>query len=477
MVMGSLRQKTEVLVIGGGPGGYVAALRAADLGKEVTLVEQRKARGGVCLLEGCIPSKALIHAVEIVESAKDASRMGIGFTGLTIDPVALRKWKNDAIGALAKGIDGLLAKRGVQVVTGRARFESSSSVLIEDSDVSGIDFDSCILATGSRVAELPIGKGLGLWSSTEALEIPSVPKRLVVVGGGYIGLELGFVYAGLGSAVTVIEFLSQLLTGADPDLVQVVAKQAKKRFENVMLDSKVVDITKKGIPFSIAVETKGKTSSIETDQVLVAVGRKPNTEDLGLDQTKVTVDRGFVQIDTRCRTTDPKIYAIGDITPGPMLAHRASRQGKVAAEVIAGEPAEFDNRSIPAVVFTDPEIAWVGLTEEEAKAAKREVRIGRFPLAALGRARSIGRTEGLVKVIADPTTEIVLGVGIAAPHASDLISEAALAIEMGATLEDLAATIHPHPTLSESIMEAAETALGTVVHIPNPSPKRVAQKV
>jgi len=477
MVMGSLRQKSEVVVIGAGPGGYVAALRAADLGKEVTLVEERKARGGVCLLEGCIPSKALIHSVELVEAVKEAGKMGIRAGEITIDLDGLRKWKNEVVGTLTKGVDTLLAKRGVQVVTGRARFESSSALAIEGSDITGIDFDHCILATGSRVAELSLGKGLGLWSSSEALEIPSVPKRLVVVGGGYIGLELGFVYAGLGSAVTVVEFLPQLLTGADQDLVAIVAKQAKKRFASVLLDSKVVDVARNGGGFSVTIDAKGTSQTLETDQVLVAIGRKPNTENLGLETTKIVLDRGLIPVDEACRTADPKIFAIGDITPGPMLAHRASRQGKVAAEVIAGEHAAFDNRTVPAVVFTDPEIAWAGLTEDEAKAQGRGVKVGRFPMAALGRARSIGRPEGLVKVIADPETELVLGVGIAAPHASDLISEAALAIEMGATLEDLAVTIHPHPTLGESIMEAAEAALGTVVHIPNPSPKRVAEKV
>ena len=456
----------------------MAALRAADLGKEVTLIESRKQRGGVCLIEGCIPSKALINSVELVEAAKGAEKMGITFSDVSIDTDGLRKWKNRVVDGLTKGVDGLLAKRGVQVITGRARFESPTALAIEGGDVTGIDFKQCILATGSRVAELPIGQNMGLWSSTEALELPSVPKKLLIVGGGYIGLELGFVYAGLGSKVTVVEFLPQLLTGADKDLVAVVAKRAKARFEKVMLESKVVDIQKKGKGYAVSIESKGETETLSTDQVLVAIGRKPNTEDIGLENTAVRVDeRGFVEIDSRCRTAEPTIYAIGDITDGPMLAHRASRQGKVAAEVIAGENAEYDNRVVPAVVFTDPELAWAGLTEDEAKAAGREVKVGKFPLAALGRAKAIGKTDGLVKVITDPETELVLGVGVVAAHASDIISEAALAIEMGATLEDLAVTIHPHPTMGESIMEAAEVALGTVVHIPNPNPKRVAEKV
>jgi dihydrolipoamide dehydrogenase len=472
MVMGSLRQEADVVVIGAGPGGYVAALRAADLGFDVTLVEERTRRGGVCLIEGCIPSKALIHSVELVEAVRDGARMGIK-GDVSLDPKAMKKWKDEVVDGLTSGVDGLLKRRGVHVIQGRARFESSTALAVEGSDVTGLDFKHCILATGSRVAELPIGKDLDLWSSTEALDIPNVPKRLLVVGGGYIGLELGFVYAGMGSEVTVVEFLPQLLTGADPDLSRVVANRAKKRFASVMLDSKVTDIQRKGKAYTVTVEKGGKSETLITDQVLVAIGRKPNSENIGLENTKVVVnDRGFVETDEFCRTADTNIYAIGDVTTGPMLAHKASREGKVAAEVIAGHPAAFDNRAVPAVVFTDPELAWCGLTEEEAKAEGRKVTVGKFPMSALGRAKSIGRTDGLVKVIADPETELVLGVGVVGPHASDIISEAALAIEMGATLEDIANTIHPHPTMGESIMEAAEVALGTVVHIPNAKAKK-----
>jgi dihydrolipoamide dehydrogenase len=473
MVMGSLRQEVDVVVIGAGPGGYVAALRAADLGLDVALVEERKQRGGVCLIEGCIPSKALINTVEIAEQAKSAKRMGITISGVEIDPDGLRKFKDSVVTALTKGVDGLLAKRGVQVITGRARFESPTALAIEGADVVGIDFKHCILATGSRVTELPMGKGLDLWDSTKALEIPSIPNRLMVIGGGYIGLELGFVYAGLGSKITVVEMLPQLLTGADPDMVDVVAKRAKSRFHKVLLSTKVVGIEKKDKTYQVKVETGGKTETIEVDAVLVAVGRKPNLHDIGLEKTKIKPNAdGLIDIDESCRTVERTIFAIGDITPGPMLAHKASRQGKVAAEVIAGHKAAFDNRVVPAVVFTDPELAWAGLTEEEAKAQGREIKVGKFPMSALGRARSIARIDGFTKVIADAETDLVLGVGIVCPHASDLISEAALAIEMGATLEDLAATIHPHPTLSESVMEAAEVALGTVVHINAPAPKK-----
>jgi dihydrolipoamide dehydrogenase len=469
MVMGSLRQECEVAVVGAGPGGYVAALRAADLGKEVILIDARERPGGVCLIEGCIPSKALISAVELVESAKAAKRMGITFKELSIDPDGLRKFKESVVSALTGGVQTLLKARGVQVVRGRARLESNRSLAVEGADVTGIDFRGCILATGSRTATLPFAAGHDVWTSTEALDLPAVPGRLLVVGGGYIGLELGLVYAGLGSKVTVVELLPTILTGADPDLVAVVAKQCKKRFESILLKSKVAAVEKTSSGYAVKVETDGQTTTIETDRILVAVGRKPNTEEIGLDRTKVVVnERGFVEIDDRCRTAEPGIFAIGDITPGPMLAHKASRQGKVAAEVLAGRGSAFDNRAIPAVVFTDPELAWAGLTEEEAKQAGLPLKVGRFPLAALGRARSIGRTEGFVKVIAREGDDRVLGVGIVAAHASDLIAEAALAIEMGATLEDLVITIHPHPTLSEALMEAAEVAHGTVVHLNPP---------
>jgi dihydrolipoamide dehydrogenase len=480
MVMGSLRQESEVVVVGAGPGGYVAALRAADLGLEVTLIEERDRAGGVCLIEGCIPSKALIHTVDLAESVKEASKMGLTVEGMSLDPVGLRKWKQKVVDELTAGIDSLLERRGVQVLRGRARFEGPNQIAVEGGEVTGVDFKHCILATGSRVAHLPLdgADDLGLWSSTEALEIPEVPKRLMVVGGGYIGLELGFVYAGLGSKVTVVEFLPQLLTGADPDLVKVVEKRARARFADVLLQSKVTGIKKKGKGYTVTVEKDGKSETLDTDKVLVAIGRKPNTDSIGLEKTKVKVtDRGFVEIDSHCQTAEKSIYAIGDITEGLMLAHRASRQGKVAAEVIAGENAEYDNRTVPAVVFTDPELAWAGLTEEECKKEGRKITVGKFPLSALGRAKSMGRTDGMVKVIADEESQLVLGVGIAAPHASDLISEAALAIEMGATLEDLAVTIHPHPTLGESVMEAAEVALGTVVHIPNKKAKKATSKV
>ncbi len=466
MVVGSLRQETEVAVIGAGPGGYVAALRAADLGKEVTLIEERERLGGVCLTEGCIPSKALIHVVELASAAREASKAGLTFDNLKIDPVALRQWTESVVDGLTRGIGGLLERRGVEVVRGRARFDSPRSLAIEGAETAGIDFRDCIIATGSRINELPPAYNLPVWSSAEALRIPEVPQRLLVVGGGYIGLEMGLVYAGLGSRVTMVEFNPRLLTGADADLVRVVVQNCKKKFESIQVKSKVVGIEQTSAGFSVTIEHDGKTRKDEFNQVLVAIGRKPNTNDLGLDTAGIVPnDRGLIEVNEEGRTSVPHIYAIGDVTPGPALAHKASREAKVVAEVIAGQPSAFDNRAIPAVVFTDPELAWAGLTEREVEKQGIKVNIGRFPLSALGRARTMGRTDGLVKIISDPESKLVLGVGMVGPHASELIAEGTLALEMGATLEDLMVTIHPHPTLSEAIMEASEVAAGSAIHI------------
>jgi dihydrolipoamide dehydrogenase len=469
MVMGSLNEETEVAIIGGGPGGYVAAIRAADLGKEVVLIEERDRLGGVCLLEGCIPSKTLITAVDIAQSAREAEKMGLTFKELVVDPEVLRQWTESVVSGLSKGVNSLLKSRGVEVIKGRARFQDGKTLALEGADVSGIEFKQCIIATGSSVVELPAAKGVPVWTSKEALELREIPETLLVVGGGYIGLELGLVYAGLGSKVTVVEFLPGLLTGPDRDLTEVVVKSCEKRFEAIHVESKVVGIEKTEAGFAVSVEHKGETQKAEYSQVLVAVGRKPNTGELGLDKTKVAVDeKGLIEIDEGCHTAEERIYAIGDVTPGPMLAHKASREGKVAAEVIAKHQSAFDNRAIPAVVFTDPEIAWAGLTEDEARQRGINVKVGRFPLRALGRARTLGHTEGLAKVICDSASGLVLGVGLVGANASELISEGTLAIEMGATLEDLMVTIHPHPTLSEAIMEAAEVAAGAAIHINPP---------
>ncbi len=466
MVMGSLKLETEVVVIGGGPGGYTAAIRAADLGKEVTLIEERERLGGVCLLEGCIPSKTLISAVELADSARHAERIGLRFDGLKLDIDALRQWTKTVVDGLSKGVAGLLERRGVEVLRGRARFENNQTVAVEGGEVAAVQFKQCIIATGSRINEIPAAYDQPVWSSADALKIPEIPERLLVVGGGYIGLEMGLVYAGLGSKVTMVEFFPRLLMGADPDLVAVVVKRCRDRFEDILVDSKVVGIEKTGPGFAVSVEHAGETVKLEFSRVLVAVGRRPNTDHIGLENTGIVLNpQGFIEVNEEGRTAEQHIFAIGDVTPGPMLAHKASREGKVAAEVIAGQASAFDNRAIPAVVFTDPEIAWVGLTEREAEEKGVQAKVGRFPLTALGRARTLGRTEGFAKILSDPDSGSVLGIGIVGSHASELIAEGALAIEMGATLEDILATIHPHPTLSEAILEAAEIAAGSSVHI------------
>ncbi len=482
MVMGSLREETQVVVIGSGPGGYVAALRLADLGKDVLLVEKRNRPGGTCLLEGCIPSKSLIHAVEVKKHTLGAEDFGLSFGEMKIDTDKLRNWTDEIVSGLSNGIKGLLKRRGVTVIEGHARFTSPTSLALEGGEVSGIDFEQAVIATGSSLNRLPEGIVPSVWSSADALRLPSVPGSLLVVGGGYIGLEMGLVYQGLGSEVSVVEFFPRLLMGADQDLVDIMVKQVDERLHEVLLESRVQSISETGGDagngFDVEIEHNGETITRHYDQVLVAIGRRPNTDDIGLETTKAVVDeRGHIVTDEQCRTAEPNVFAIGDAAQGMMLAHKASREGKVAAEVIASETspehegAVFDNRAIPAVVFTDPEIAWTGLTEREAEEQGIQINVGKFPLAALGRARTLGRTDGLVKVIAEPDTGLVLGVGIVGPLASELIAEGTLAVEMGATLHDLMVTIHPHPTLSEAIMEAAEVAAGEGVHV-NP-PRKV----
>jgi len=468
MVMGSLRLEADLVVIGGGPGGYVAALRAADLGRDVTLIDERDQLGGVCLLEGCIPSKTLINAVELATAAKDAKRLGVTFDSLKIDPVKLRGHTDKTVKILSRGVSQLVKARGIDVIRARARFTGPRSITLEGGEVSGIDFRDCIIATGSRPRTLPWSDGSGVWTSREALVLPdTAPATLVVVGGGYIGLELGLVYAGLGSQVTVVEFDQRLLGGADPDLVEIMVKRVRKQLHAIQTDSKVVGVERSGDGFVLSIERGGELETLETERVLVSVGRVPNTDALGLDSAGIETDAmGCIPVDAQCRSEVRNIFAIGDVTAGPMLAHKASREGKVAAEAAAGHASAFDNRAIPAVVFTDPEIAWVGITEQEALAQGRAVKVGKFPLRALGRARTLGRTEGLVKVLADAETELVLGVGMVGPWVSEMIAEGSLALEMGATLEDLLVTIHPHPTISEAIMEAAEMAAGAGVHLP-----------
>lgn len=466
MVVGELTQETEVVVIGGGPGGYVAAIRAADLGLDVTLVEEREKLGGVCLIEGCIPSKTLIHAVEVADAVKYGSEIGISCDGeIKVDIDKLRSWTQGVVDNLTGGVDTLLTKRGVDIIHGRAKFMDDHKLHIEGA--GNIEFKYAIIATGSRINELPGDYNLPLWTSVDAVNLPEIPESLLVVGGGYIGMELGLVYAGLGSKVTMVEFMPRLLAGADEDLVNVVVKHCEKKFEAVLTGSKVIGVREaKAGGYEVDIEHEGKTVTNTYSQVLVAIGRRPNTDNINLENTGVKVgERGLIEVNEEQRTTVNHIFAIGDVTPGPALAHKASREGKIAAEVIAKHPAAFDNRAIPAVIFTDPEIAWTGISEREAKEKNVSYNVGKFPMTALGRARSLGRTEGFVKVLSAPDTNLILGVGIVGTHASELIAEGTLAIEMGATLEDLINTIHPHPTMSESIMEAAEVALGEGIHI------------
>lgn len=382
-----------------------------------------------------------------------------------MDVDRLRAYTRGVVEGLTTGVRSLLERRGVEVIKGRARFTGDHT--LEVSDGTQIQFQDAIIATGSRPRTLPLGADLELWDSTDALALSEVPPKLVVVGGGYIGLELGLVYSGLGSEVTVVEFMPDLLFGADPDLVKPVLTHCERVFAGILTDSKVVGVETLDAGYGVTIEQGGETRTLEANRVLVSVGREPNTFDLGLSRVGIKTDeRGVIPTDDQCRTANPHVFAIGDVAPGPMLAHKASREAKVAAEVIAEHYSSFDNRAIPAVVFTSPEIAWAGLTEREAKEAGRTVNVGTFPLRALGRARTLGRTDGLVKIIADPESQLVLGVGMVGPQASDLIAEGALAIEMGATLEDLMVTIHPHPTLSEAVMEAAEVAAGVAVHLP-----------
>jgi dihydrolipoamide dehydrogenase len=465
MVVGELVYDTEVVVLGGGPGGYTAAIRAADLGFEVMLVEPRSRLGGVCLTEGCIPSKTLIHAVGLAESLKQAGTFGLTYTGVEFDIHRLRTWINSVVDSLSGGISKLLENRNIEIIQGHGRFTEEHKIYIEGANTN-IRFKHAVIATGSRINILPAGIGLPLWTSAEALSLPEIPGSLLVVGGGYIGLEIGQAYAGLGSRVSMVEFNEDLLQGADRDLVRIVVQNCQKRFFALHTRSKVLhmDATEKG--YAVVFEKNGEEIKETYDQVLMATGRSPNTDDLGLKNIGITVDdKGLIPTDEQCRTEIRHIFAVGDVIRGPALAHKAAREGKVAAEVIAGRPSAFDNVAVPAVLFTHPEIAWTGLTEKQAHDRNLAFTVGRFPLTALGRAKSIGKTEGFVKIIAQKETSLILGMGIVGENASELISEGTLAIEMGACLEDLIVSIHPHPSFSESIMEAAEMAAGGSVHL------------
>ena len=459
--------KAEVIVIGGGPGGYAAAFYAADKGKKVMLVEQDKNLGGVCLNRGCIPSKALLNATHHITAARESAHRGITFAEPKIDLDKLRAWKSSVVQKLAGGVSMIAQKRGVQVVQGRGYFEDAKTLRVETAEGQKFyNFEQVIIAVGSKPA-MPKVFDLGnprIMTSTGALDIEDIPEKLIVIGGGYIGLELGTVYATLGSKVTVVEALDAILAGADPDLARPVVKYAEKSFSEVRLKTKVVKMATVGKQIKVTTEKDGAQKEELFDRVLVSVGRVPNAEDLGLENAGIERDeRGFIKVTPQQQTNIPGVYAIGDIAGGLMLAHKASREARVAVENILGESTVFES-IIPAVVFTDPEIAWCGLTESEAKAKGIEVEVAKFPWGASGRAITYDRVDGLTKLIIDPQTERVLGVGIVGHGAGELIAEAVVAIEMGATVEDLALCVHPHPTLSETLMEAAEVFFGTATH-------------
>lgn len=468
MVIGELAEQTDVAVLGGGPGGYVAAFKAADLGLNVTLIDENEQLGGVCLREGCIPSKALLNLAHLVVHAREAAEHGISFGEPKIEIDKVRHFKEQVVDRLCGGVNTLAGKRNVRVVHGRGRFEDSRTLRIEGGDVASLKFKHAVVATGSVAKRLPekIMPADCVSTAREALKVAEVPKKMLVVGGGYIGIELGQVYAGFGSQVSVVEMLDRILAGADADLARPLIARLKRQFAAIHTSAKLEGAkrTKKGVEVTFSVD--GEQQKEVFDQVLVSVGRAPNTNDIGIENTKATVnDRGFIEVNEQLQTSDKRIFAIGDVAGDPMLAHKASREGIVAAEVIAGHNVVFDNRAIPAVVYTSPELAWVGVTEDEAKQQGLNVKVGKFPWGASGRAIAIGRPEGLTKIIADAESQRVLGVGIVGEHAGDLISEAALAIEMGAIADDIAMTIHPHPATSETLMEAAEGIFGKAIHV------------
>ncbi|MGH9375773.1 MAG: dihydrolipoyl dehydrogenase [Terriglobia bacterium] len=467
---------TQLVVIGGGPGGYAAAFLAADLGMQVALVDPEVNPGGVCLYRGCIPSKALLHVAKLIEESRLAANWGIKFTEPKIDIDKLRAWKDSVVKKLTGGLGQLSKQRSVRYIQGTASFVTSNELRIQsNSSEEKLSFRHAILATGSRPAMIP-GAPAGsarLLDSTSALDLPSVPKTLLVVGGGYIGLEMGTVYAALGSAVSVVEMTDGLIPGADRDLVNVLAKRLEKISHSIMLKTKVVEMkeTEKGIRVKFEGENAPKSEQT-FDKVLIAVGRKPNSAVPGIENTKVVVNsRGFVQVNPQRQTTDPNIYAIGDVAGEPLLAHKASHEGRAAVEAVAGRNVAFEPRAIPAVIFTDPEIAWAGLTETEARAQNRPIQVAKFPWAASGRAMTLDRTDGLTKLIVDPETEQVLGMGVVGAGAGELIAEGVLAIEMAALASDLELTIHPHPTLSETVMQAAEVFSGTATDFYRPRKK------
>ncbi len=469
MVMGEMTQEVGIAIIGGGPGGYAAAFRAADLGHDVMIVDEAPRLGGVCLHRGCIPSKTLLHLSQLINDAWDSEALGVAFGPPTIDLDKVRAFKDRVTDRLSDGLMRLAKQRGVQVVQGRATFEDSQTLRLQGADLARVRFGHAIIATGSTETALPgvsFQPGGRVMSSTGALDLADVPDRLLVIGGGYVGLELGSVYAALGSRVTVVEMLPRLIAQADEDLARPLVRRIGEIFEAVHTNTKVAKLVEGDRDVEVTSDGPlGKTTE-RYDRVLVAVGRRPNSRGLGLENTKVVVDdRGFIRVDAHQRTNDSRIFAIGDVVGGMMLAHKAMYEGKIAAEVISGQPAAFDAAAIPAVVYTDPSLAWAGLTELDAQAEGREVKVARFPWSASGRALTMDAPEGMTKIVVDPESGRILGLGIVGRDAGEMIGEGVLAIEMGALVEDLALTIHAHPTLTETEGEVAELFLGSATHL------------
>jgi dihydrolipoamide dehydrogenase len=470
-------KKTHLAVIGGGPGGYAAAFLAADLGLEVTLIDPEINPGGVCLYRGCIPSKALLHAAKVIDEARAAKVWGLNFSGLKIKHARLREWKNAVVARLTGGLGQLVKQRKINYLQATAAFQDKRTLAVKAADggQSRLAFDYAIIATGSDAARIPQFEldSDHLLDAAAALDLKQIPKKLLVIGGGYIGLELGTVYAALGTKVTVVEMTPGLLPGADRDLVRILQKRLASRMDSILLQTTVksLKVQKNGIKAALEGPDVDQKARI-FDKVLLAVGRRPNSAGLGLANTTIEVDgRGFIKVDAQRRTAEKHIFAIGDVAGEPMLAHKASHEGRVAAEVIAGRQVGYEPAAIPAVVFTDPEIAWVGLTEKEAADRSIAHKVVRFPWAASGRAATLDRDDGLTKLVIDPRSERIIGMGIVGSGAGEMISEGVLAIEMGANVTDVGLTIHPHPTLTETIMEAADLFHGTATHFYQPKQK------
>ena len=462
--------EVEIAVIGAGPGGYAAAFRAADLGKKVVLIDRDPTLGGVCLNRGCIPSKALLHIAKVMDETNNLSKMGVSYNKPDIDLEKIRLHKNKIVSQLNQGIDKMAKARGVETIQGLASFKNNSELEVRTKSSNiNIKYEKCIIATGSTSGMIPgiSIKHDSILTSRTALELVDIPNKLLVIGGGAIGLELGQVYASLGSKVTIVEFMPTIIPGADEDIVKPLYRKLTKQFESILLSSKVTNLeVQKNNSINVSIENGKGVTNDNYDKVLVAIGRKPNTELLNLNNTDIKLNsEGYINVDVYQRTSVKNVFAIGDIVGNPMLAHKATHEGKVAAEVCSGHPAAMDHKAIPSVVYTDPEVAWAGLNEVEAKLNKVNYTKGEFPWAASGRAISMGANQGKTKILFDPETKRVLGVGIVGPGAGDMISEGMLSIEMGADAEDISLTIHPHPTVGETFAMAAEVFLGTITDL------------